>query len=55
MVAVHAWDVHGAVRAGFHRCVGSCLEGAYPPTFDPPDGPGRDLVEVIEGLAALTD
>jgi len=38
-----------------HRCVGSCLEGAYPPTFDPSDVPGRDLVEVIEGLVALTD
>jgi hypothetical protein len=42
-------------RAGrVHRCVGSCLEGAYPPTFDPPDVHGRDLVEVIDGLVALT-
>jgi hypothetical protein len=33
----------------------SCLEGRVPPTFDPPDVPGRDLVEVMEGLVALTD
>lgn len=47
---------HARRRAGSaHRCVGSCLEGAYPPMFDPPDAPGRGLVEVIEGLVALTD
>jgi len=55
MAAVHTWDMHGAARAGLTATRASCLEGAYPPTFDPPDVPGRDLVEVIEGLVALTD
>jgi 2-haloacid dehalogenase len=31
----------------------SRLEGSYPPTFDPPDVKGVDLVEVVAGLLAL--
>jgi 2-haloacid dehalogenase len=53
MVAVHAWDVHGAVRAGLVGGWASRLEGSYPPTFDPPDVTGVDLVEVVGGLLAL--
>jgi 2-haloacid dehalogenase len=53
MVAVHAWDVHGAVRAGLVGGWASRLEGSYPPTFDPPDVKGVDLVEVVAGLLAL--
>jgi 2-haloacid dehalogenase len=55
MVAVHAWDVHGAVRAGLVGGWASRLERSYPPTFDPPDVTGADLVEVVAGLLALPD
>jgi len=30
-------------------------EGAYPPTFDPPDVSGVDLADVVDGLLALPD
>ena len=53
LVAVHAWDVHGAVRAGLVGGWVSRLEGTYPPTFDPPDVTGAYLVEVVDGLLAL--
>ena len=36
IVAVHAWDVHGAMRAGPIGGWAARLEGYYPPTFDPP-------------------
>lgn len=55
MVAVHAWDVHGAVRAGLVGGWASRHEGAYPPTFDPPDVSGVDLADVVDGLLALPD
>lgn len=50
LVAVHAWDCHGAKRAG---CVaGWCerLEGRYGDVFTPPDVSGPDLVQVAERL-----
>ena len=53
LVAVHAWDCHGAKRAG---CVaGWCarLEGAYGDVFTPPDVTGDDLEQVAAGLLAL--
>ena len=53
MVAVHAWDVHGAVRAGLVGGWASRLEGSYPPTFDAPDVEGADLGEVVAALLAL--
>jgi 2-haloacid dehalogenase len=53
MVAVHAWDVHGAVRVGLVGGWASRLEGSYPPTFDTPDVEGADLVEVVAALLAL--
>jgi 2-haloacid dehalogenase len=55
MVAVHAWDVHGAVRAGLVGGWASRHEGTYPPTFDPPDVSGVDLADVVDGLLALPD
>jgi 2-haloacid dehalogenase len=55
MVAVHAWDVHGAVRAGLVGGWASRLEGTYPPTFDAPDVQGADLRQVVDGLLALPD
>jgi 2-haloacid dehalogenase len=53
LVAVHAWDCHGAHRAGLLTGWASRLEGRFAPTFDPPDVAGADLVEVVDGLLAL--
>ncbi|GAA5126917.1 haloacid dehalogenase type II [Haloechinothrix salitolerans] len=53
LVAVHAWDCHGAKRAG---CLaGWCqrLEGRYGDVFTAPDVSGTDLIEVAEGLLRL--
>lgn len=53
LVAVHAWDCHGAKRAG---CVaGWCdrLEGRRGDVFLDPDVSGGDLMEVTEALLAL--
>lgn len=50
LVAVHAWDCHGAKRAG---CLaGWCrrLEGRYGDVFLPADATGDDLVAVVERL-----
>jgi 2-haloacid dehalogenase len=53
MVAVHAWDVHGARSAGLLTGWASRLEGVYAPVFDTPDVRGRDLVEVVDELLSL--
>lgn len=53
LVAVHAWDVHGAGSAGLVTGWASRLEGRYASSYRPPDVRGRDLVEVVEGLLAL--
>jgi 2-haloacid dehalogenase len=53
LVAAHAWDVHGAHRAGLLSGWVSRFEGAYPATFDPPDITAPDLVEVADQLLAL--
>jgi 2-haloacid dehalogenase len=53
LVAVHAWDCHGAKRAG---CLaGWCerLEGRYGDVFTAPDVSGPDLVRVAERLLQL--
>ena len=54
MVAVHAWDIHGAHAAGLVTGWASRKEGVYATVFDPPDVQGADLVEVVEGLMAPT-
>ena len=54
MVAVHAWDTHGARAAGLVTGWASRLEGVYAAVFDPPDVQGADLVEVVDGLIAPT-
>lgn len=53
LVAVHAWDCHGAKRAG--AMAGWCarLEGEPGDVFVPADVTGETLVEVVEGLLAL--
>ncbi|MFE0878361.1 HAD family hydrolase [Streptomyces smyrnaeus] len=53
VVAVHAWDCHGAARAG---CVtGWCarLEGEHSDMFARPHVRGEDLTEVADKLLAL--
>ena len=53
LVAVHAWDCHGAKRAGLTTGWASRLEGGYGGLFAPADVTGADLVEVADGLLAL--
>ncbi|MGH9075045.1 MAG: haloacid dehalogenase type II [Acidimicrobiales bacterium] len=53
LVAVHAWDVHGASRAGLVTGWASRLEGSFPATFDFPHVHGQSLVEVVDGLLGL--
>ncbi|WP_433868478.1 HAD family hydrolase [Saccharopolyspora sp. CA-218241] len=50
VVAVHAWDCHGAKRAGCAAGWCSRLEGRYGAVFAPPDVVGDDLVRVVRGL-----
>lgn len=54
MVAVHAWDTHGAHAAGLVTGWASRLEGVYAAVFDPPDVQGADLVDVVDSLIPLT-
>lgn len=53
LVAVHAWDCHGAKRAGLTTGWASRLEGGYGRLFAPADVTGADLAEVASGLLAL--
>jgi 2-haloacid dehalogenase len=53
LIAVHAWDCHGAKRAGLMSGWASRLEGRYPSIFAPPDVTGADLTEVADRLLAL--
>lgn len=53
LVAAHAWDTHGAHRAGLTTGWVARLEDDFPDVFDPPDVRGRDLVDVVRQLLAL--
>ncbi|ROR74073.1 HAD-IA family hydrolase [Bogoriella caseilytica] len=53
LVAVHAWDCHGAKKVGALAGWCSRLEGEHGEVFDPADVSGADLVEVVDGLLAL--
>jgi len=53
LVAAHAWDCHGASRAGLTTGWVSRLEREYSPIFSPPDVTGTDLTEVARGLLSL--
>lgn len=55
LVAVHAWDCHGAHRAGLTTGWASRLEGEYGRIFAPADVTGSDLTAVARGLLALPD
>lgn len=50
LVAAHAWDCHGAKRAGLRTGWVSRLEGRYNPTFDPADATADDLPDLIRKL-----
>ena len=53
LVAAHAWDCHGASRAGLVTGWVSWLEHEYSPIFAPPDVTGTDLTEVAYRLLDL--
>jgi hypothetical protein len=53
-VAVHAWDCHGAKRAGLTTRWASRLQDRYGSlSASPADVTGADLTEVADGLLAL--
>ncbi|HUZ70795.1 MAG TPA: haloacid dehalogenase type II [Candidatus Saccharimonadales bacterium] len=51
LVAVHAWDIHGAATAGLQTGWCSRLEGHFPAVFDRPSVRGETLVDVVKQLA----
>jgi 2-haloacid dehalogenase len=53
LVAVHAWDVHGAVRAGLLAGLATRYEGGMSDVFDAPHVIAERLDEVAERLLAL--
>ncbi|MPY79299.1 MAG: haloacid dehalogenase type II [Actinophytocola sp.] len=53
LVAVHAWDCHGASKVGLTTGWASRLERVHPRAFAEPDVTGADLVDVARGLLAL--
>lgn len=48
LVAAHAWDVHGAIRAGFHGIWIQRHESLYHPLMDSPDGQVTNLVDAVD-------
>ncbi len=55
LVAVHAWDVHGAAAASLLTGWVSRGGADFPATFTPPDVQGTDLVAVVDALLALPE
>lgn len=53
LVAVHSWDVHGAVRAGLIGGLATRLEGAVPPVVERPHVAAERLDAVVERLISL--
>ncbi|MBA3524151.1 MAG: HAD-IA family hydrolase [Geodermatophilaceae bacterium] len=53
LVAAHAWDCHGARRAGLSTGWVSRLEGVCPDLHPAADAQGVTLLEVVDGLLAL--
>ncbi len=54
LIAVHAFDCHGAHAAGLTTGWASRRERHYPDIFNPADVRGANLVEVVGGLLALS-
>jgi 2-haloacid dehalogenase len=55
LVAVHSWDVHGAVTAGLVGGFCERLEGRIPDAVARPHVTGPGLDDVVEGLLALPE
>ncbi|TDD07637.1 haloacid dehalogenase type II [Saccharopolyspora terrae] len=55
LVAVHAFDCHGAKRAGLTTGWAGRHEGHYGDVFIPADIVGHDLVDVAQQIAALPE
>jgi 2-haloacid dehalogenase len=53
LVAVHSWDVHGAVRAGLIGGMATRLEGVVPDVVERPHVAAERLDTVVERLIAL--
>lgn len=53
LVAVHSWDVHGAVRAGLIGGMATRLEGVVPEVVERPHVAAERLDTVVEQLIAL--
>ena len=53
LVAVHSWDVHGAVRAGLLGGLATRHEGGTSDVFDTPHVVAKNLDHVVERLVAL--
>ncbi len=53
LVAVHAFDCHGAGKVGLTTGWASRLEGRYAEVFTPADVVGTDLVAVVDALLDL--
>jgi len=50
LVAAHAWDIHGAKRAGLRAAYVDRDGRGYPPIFAAPDVTAPDLVSAVEEL-----
>ena len=48
LIAAHAWDVHGAIRAGFHGIWIQRQESIYHPLMDSPDEQVTNLVSAVD-------
>lgn len=53
LVAVHSWDVHGAVRAGLVGGLATRLEGRVPDIVERPHVAASRVDLVVDGLLAL--
>ncbi|GAA3234882.1 haloacid dehalogenase type II [Pseudonocardia petroleophila] len=53
LVAVHSWDVHGAVRAGLVGALATRLEGRVPAVVEPPHVSATRVDTAVERLLAL--
>ncbi|MHA6782574.1 HAD family hydrolase [Pseudonocardia saturnea] len=53
LVAVHSWDVHGAVRAGLVGALATRLEGRVPAVVEPPHVSAQRVDTTVDRLLAL--
>lgn len=48
LVAAHAWDIHGAIRAGFHGIWIQRQESLYHPLMDRPEHQVTNLIDAVD-------